>query len=176
MSIVGAGTNRPKGDFYPTPPSATEALLQVEEFKGAIWEPACGDGAMSRVLEAAGYSVSSSDLYDWGYGQTGKDFLGVIDRVDNIVTNPPYKLALPFVKHALDCARYKVALLLKLVFLEGVGRRSFFECSPPARIWVFSKRLTIRKEGLESKNSGMIAYAWFIWEIGYTDPPIVGWI
>jgi len=40
-------------EFYPTPPEATRALLSVECFEGDIWEPACGDGAISKVLEAA---------------------------------------------------------------------------------------------------------------------------
>jgi len=37
-------------EFYPTPPEATRALLSVESFEGDIWEPACGDGAISKVL------------------------------------------------------------------------------------------------------------------------------
>jgi hypothetical protein len=35
-------------DYYPTPPEAVRALLGVEQFEGTIWEPACGDGAISR--------------------------------------------------------------------------------------------------------------------------------
>ena len=46
-------------DFFPTPPEVTRALLAVEQFVGGIWEPACGDGAMSIILEADGYLVRS---------------------------------------------------------------------------------------------------------------------
>lgn len=55
-------------DFYPTPPEAVRALLSVETFEGSIWEPACGDGAISKVLLDAGHEVVSSDLIDRGYG------------------------------------------------------------------------------------------------------------
>lgn len=55
-------------DFYPTPPEAVRALLSVEAFEGSIWEPACGDGAISKVLLAAGFDVVSTDLIDRGFG------------------------------------------------------------------------------------------------------------
>ena len=70
----------------------------IEKFKGDIWECACGDGAMSRVLGVTGCSpVFSSDLYERGYGKTGVDFLNTTRTADNIVTNPPYNCAEGFV-------------------------------------------------------------------------------
>ena len=57
-------------DFYPTPPWATRALLAHETFIGNVWEPACGDGAMSRVLADAGLRVESSDVNDYGFDRT----------------------------------------------------------------------------------------------------------
>lgn len=78
-------------EFYPTPPEATRALLSVESFEGDIWEPACGDGAISKVLEAAGYQVVSTDLIDRGFGAGGQDFLKSPEPLArNIITNPPY--------------------------------------------------------------------------------------
>ena len=76
-------------DFFPTPAWATYALIDNETFKGDIWESACGNGAMSNVLEQAASTVISSDLYDRGYGEAGVDFLRAKRRADNIVTNPP---------------------------------------------------------------------------------------
>ena len=38
---------RQKDDFYPTPLVAIEALLDHASCDGDIWEPACGDGAIS---------------------------------------------------------------------------------------------------------------------------------
>src|SRR3954463_9040751 len=62
-------------DFFPTPAWATYALIENERFAGDIWESACGDGAMSHVLGHASKHVISSDLYDRGFGEVGKDFL-----------------------------------------------------------------------------------------------------
>jgi hypothetical protein len=84
-------------DFFPTPAWATFALIDNERFEGDIWESACGDGAMSRVLETACRSTFSSDLYDRGYGEIGLDFLKPKRRADNIVTNPPYNAVEGFV-------------------------------------------------------------------------------
>ena len=50
-SIQGVSKGRPDGDFYPTPPYATQELLKREVFCGSIYEPACGDGAISEVLK-----------------------------------------------------------------------------------------------------------------------------
>ena len=77
-------------DFYATPPEATRALLSVEHFDGSIWEPACGDGAISRPLIAAGHEVVSTDLVDRGFGISGVDFmLERGPRAKHIITNPP---------------------------------------------------------------------------------------
>lgn len=67
------GPNRAPYEFYPTPPEATRALLAAERFNGSIWEPACGQGHISKVLAEAGHEVISTDLVDYGYGQSGRD-------------------------------------------------------------------------------------------------------
>jgi hypothetical protein len=152
-------------DFYPTPAWATHALIQNEYFSGTIWEAACGDGAMSRVLTKTGCKVYSSDLYDRGYGDGGVDFLKTKKRFDNIVTNPPFHSAQEFAERAVRMANDKVALLLRLAFLEGGHRaRTIFSKTPPTRVWVFSERITFYKAGAERKGSGTTAYAWFVWD------------
>ncbi len=181
QSIVGFSTDggRPVDDFYITPPEATKALLAVEKFGPRIWEPACGDGAMSRTLEKAGYKVTSTDLHSHGYGVSGVDFLTSWDcpRYD-IVTNPPFRLAQEFAEHALNVADAKVALLCRLAFLEGQKRKTFFEAHPPRHVWVFSWRVPMWRRGVVSgKGKGrMMAYAWFIWERGYRGGPMLGWL
>ncbi|MBZ8133945.1 hypothetical protein [Afifella sp. IM 167] len=152
-------------DFFPTPPWATFALVDNEAFKGDLWECACGDGAMSRVLEDANPSTFSSDLYRRGYGEPGIDFLDPARTADNIVTNPPYNCAEGFVASGLKHARRKFALLLRLAFLEGANRqRTIFSRCPPSRVWVFSERITFYPSGVERKGSGTTAYAWFVWD------------
>ncbi|MDP2354489.1 MAG: hypothetical protein Q8M31_00280 [Beijerinckiaceae bacterium] len=152
-------------DYFPTPKWATHALIDNEKFEGDIWECACGNGAMSEVLERTGQTVTSSDLYDRGFGEPGVDFLSSSRRSANIITNPPYNSAEGFVAKGLKSADRKFALLLRLAFLEGGNRqRTIFATNPPSRIWVFSERITFYPAGAVAKGSGTTAYAWFVWD------------
>jgi hypothetical protein len=152
-------------DFFPTPAWATYALIDNENFSGDIWESACGDGAMTRVLEKTGQSIASSDLFDRGFGEVGVDFLNADRRTQNIVTNPPYNSAEGFVASGLKLAERKFALLLRLAFLEGGNRaNTIFSSNPPSRVWVFSERITFYPAGAVQKGSGTTAYAWFVWD------------
>ncbi len=152
-------------DFYPTPAWATFALADNERFEGRIWEPACGDGSMVRVLLESGQPVDASDLYDRGYGDTGVDFLKSARVVENIVTNPPYNSAEGFVEAGLRQTTQKLCLLLRLAFLEGANRqRTIFAKTPPARVWAFSERITFYPAGAVVKGTGTTAYAWFVWD------------
>jgi hypothetical protein len=84
---------------------------------------------------------------------------------DNIVTNPPYNCAEGFVASGVKHARKKFALLLRLAFLEGANRAyTIFSKIPPARVWVFSERITFYPNGVDPKGSGTTAYAWFVWD------------
>lgn len=152
-------------DFYPTPEWATYALIGNEKFEGRIWEPACGDGTMVRVLRDTGRDVDASDLFDRGYGEVGVDFLKSDRQIENIVTNPPYNSAEGFVEAGLRQATHKICLLLRLAFLEGANRqRTIFARTPPARVWVFSERITFYPAGAVVRGTGTTAYAWFVWD------------
>ena len=177
LSIVGFGLKRAKADFYPTPRETTEALFKREIFRGLVWECASGNGAMARVIENYNPCFASDIRTDESiYGQKGIDFLVTDKEVPNIVTNPPYILAKQFVEWALICATEKVAMLLKLVFLESAGRYYLFRNSPLRTVYVFSKRQKIYAEGKIGKNSGLIAYAWFVWDKNYSGKPYLDWI
>ena len=152
-------------DFFPTPGWATYALIDNEAFDGDIWECACGDGAMTRVLEDGGHKVESSDLYDRGFGEPGIDFLTNRRSVRNIITNPPYNSAQGFIEAAAENGAEKFALLLRLAFLEGAKRaNTIFSDIPPNRVWVFSERITFYMKGASRAGSGTTAYAWFVWD------------
>ena len=101
LSIVGSSrSNGDRGvdEYYPTPAYAVEKLLEKETFSENIWECACGQGDISRVFIAKGFSVHLTDLTDRGFGIPGIDFLKYRGEMyDNIITNPPYKHALEFV-------------------------------------------------------------------------------
>lgn len=163
-------------DFYPTPPWATHALIENEHFSGDIWECACGDGAMSDVLSKTGNTVISSDLYDREFGESGVDFLNQDRSVSNIVTNPPFHSAEPFVSAALGSSTKKFAFLLRLAFLEGGGRqRNIFSKTAPSRVWVFSERITFYPKNAVRKGSGTTAYAWFVWDKSHSGPTELNW-
>lgn len=125
---------RESNDYYATEPKALELLLKKEQFSRNIWECACGEGHLSKVLEKNGYNVRSTDLIDRGYGQGGVDFLKQTEHFNgDILTNPPYKFALEFAQKGLELITdgHRVIMFLKLQFLEGKNRRLFFENSPP---------------------------------------------
>jgi hypothetical protein len=152
-------------DFFPTPAWATYALIDNEKLEGDIWESACGNGAMSKVLEHTGQRIISTDLFDRGFGEIGEDFLATRRCAANIVTNPPYNAAEGFVRSGLSQSTKKFALLLRLAFLEGSNRaNTIFAKAPPSRVWVFSERITFYPSGAIQKGSGTTAYAWFVWD------------
>lgn len=159
-----------------------ELLLSEEEFAQVIWECACGEGHLSRVLEKNGFEVISTDLIYRGYGDPEPmNFLeeSFDDFEGDIITNPPYKFALQFVQRALDSIKpgRKVAMFLKLQFLEGKARKEFFLEHPPKIIYVSSSRLLCAKNGeFEKYPSRAVAYAWFVWEKGFKGDPIIKWI
>lgn len=156
-------------DAYFTPPEATIALINIEQgyIPNHVWEPACGDGAISKVLEDNDYTVFSSDLHNYGYGLIGTDFFKVKkpDGVEGVITNPPYKLALQFAAKAISEVPY-VALLLRTNFLESTSRLPFFRSYPPARIWISSRRLPMmhRFGWTGPKSVSNTCHAWFVWD------------
>jgi hypothetical protein len=166
-------------DYYATHPLAVELLLEQEQFDTNIWEPACGAGHISEVLKAHGYQVLSSDLIERGYGEMRFDFLSTttVWRGD-IITNPPYKYAREFVEVAMEHIGEgrKVAMFLKLTFLEGQARRELFRKYPPRTVYVSSARLNCGKNGNFDEAPGAVAYCWIVWEKGYGGPPQLKWI
>ncbi len=179
-SIVGWGKNRQVVDWYITPPQTTESLMKREKFEGIVWECASGDGSMAKVLSKYN-AVIASDLRtdDKVYGHKGIDFLKNPQRfeADNIITNPPFRYGKEFVELALKNPRIKkVAMIFKISFLEGIGRYNFFKSTPLKKVLVFCRRQPINNASREIKNSGLIAFCWFIWDKDYVGEPTIGWI
>lgn len=174
---------RAENDFYATHPDSTKALLAVEEIIYPVLEPACGEGHISKLIEDP--SVVSTDLVYRGYGKGGVDFLET-DWSDyvfpTIITNPPFNLFQEFVEKALMMATKKVIMFGKLQALEGQKRATFLEKTPLKTVYVFKKRQQPMRNGKSNdeitgkKMSSTMAFAWFIWEIGYTGDPIIKWI
>lgn len=182
-TTIGASNHidreRQEHDYYATDPIAVEKLLEKEKFNKAIWECACGGGHISEVLRKHNYYVNSTDKYSYGYEHQDMcyDFLEAKPTEYDIITNPPYKYALEFCEKAIEVTYNKVAMFLKLTFLEGKKRLEFFKKYPPKKIYVFSSRVKCAMNGdFDSIGGSAVCYAWFIWEKGFTGKPVIDWI
>ena len=190
-SIRGIGTRSASSeerglDFYPTPAEAVHTLLALEQFSNTILEPCCGNGAISKLLEAEGYKVRLMDVVDRGccdrFGELQQvgDFLEASRPEEHgvdTVTNPPFNTVNPFIAHAIREFRpSKMAMLLNLNAMCGVAdanRTYWMEENPPARILVFARRLPMmHRDGYEGNRTGsQMNTAWFIWERGFRGHP-----
>lgn len=164
-------------DYYATPVNAVEAIVDLLKGLGVqrVWEPACGDGRIARVLEWHGMDVTGTDFREHtGYGFGGLDFLND-DPVkkwgwepqgfDAIVTNPPFSLAREFIEKSLTIAPI-VCMLLKQTYWNTAGRFDFFnECKP-----TYFLPLTWRLAFLpERGKSPLMDCAWAVWINGNDD-------
>lgn len=177
-----SGYERESRDFYATPPYVTEALLRHVKFRGPVWEPCCGDGAMSKVLEAHGYDVHSTDIAERGYGIPGVDFMEthqVPAGCRSLVTNPPYgdsgshagqsrsPLAmLNFLRHALTLTASvdgQLALLVRLQWIAGKRVADVMSAAPFSKVIVLTKRIQWFDMG-ERTNNGQHHHAWVVFD------------
>jgi hypothetical protein len=163
----GSGYERAEHEWYVEQPSAVRALLRHETFRGPVHDPACGGGNIPRTLREAGYyTATGADIVDRGFGEV-RDFLTDQRRYANIVTNPPFKLAVDFAERAiasLDNDAGKVCIIQRLAWLEGNARyQRLFEGGLLHRVWVFRSRISMPPGGVDvpAKN-GSVAYAWFV--------------
>lgn len=167
-----------KDDLYETPAVAVQALMHAEKLPHRLWECAAGRGAIVDVLRAGGHEVLASDLVDYSEPThfPRRDFLmehKVPTGCEAIVTNPPFKLADEFVRHALDlCPR--VIMLLRLAYLESQGRTDILEHRGLARVHLFRKRLPMmHRDGYtrtSKQGSSAIPFAWFVWDRAHSGP------
>lgn len=172
---TGSGTARHKLedrglDVYETPPVATRALIQhMDHSPMTIWEPACGNGAIAKVFEEAGHTVIGTDITpDRTYGLGGSiDFLKTqAPLAPIIVTNPPFRYAADFVRHALELRVEHIYMLLRLAFLESDRRSDIIDGGHLKEVFLFRKRLPFMHRdgwnGPKQSHSGM-PFAWFHW-------------
>jgi hypothetical protein len=165
-------------DLYETPPEATEALLHVETLPHVIWEPAAGRGAIVKVLRNAGHAVVSSEI-------VARDFpLDFIDdfltltcppsSCEAVLTNPPYKIAADFARHALRLVP-TVCLLMRLAFLESTSRTDILEQSGLRAVHVFRNRLPMmHRDGWTGpRASSAMCFGWFVWQRDHRGPTVI---
>jgi hypothetical protein len=190
-AIHVSGYQRAGQDFYATPAWVTEALLRHVRFRGPVWEPCCGDGAMSSVLAGQGYDVISTDLVDRGFGEAGVDFLTtytVPSGCRSIVTNPPYgdsgshaaqsrspTAMLEFLRHAMMLTRSvqgQLALLVRLQWVAGRRVADVMSAGPFAATIVLTRRIRWFDMGKFTKNA-QHHHAWVVFDHAHPDgqPP-----
>jgi hypothetical protein len=181
VAIVGGGdqANRKEGDYYPTPKECTVALMDflyenVDSYfnKGEVtrvWEPACGDGAISKIVEGYGNNVLSTDIsteygeqldfFDHNFPKDPKR--GIFDA---IITNPPFKHAEKFILESLKVAPV-VCMLLKSQYWHAKGRLLLFHNNPPKYILPLTWRPDFlqhtRKAG--EKGNPTMDVCWSVW-------------
>ncbi len=140
----------------------------------------CWWGHLAKVLKAKGFNVKTSDIINRGYENTEIiDFLKYNINFDgDIITNPPYKFCSEFILKSLEVIPQgnKIAMFLKLQTLEGQKRyETIFSKYPPKVIYVCVKRIQCGKNG-EFTGSSAVCYAWFVWQKGYYQYPVIKWI
>lgn len=190
-SLSGTSTTRERieNDYYATPYESTKALLDNVEFTGDFLEPCVGGGHIIEVIKQyyPNKDICCMDIVDRGYEDTlvdnflEHDFKG--QKFNNIITNPPYSLAQEFLEKSMKIIdkNGKVAMFLKIQFLEGVKRKEMFKKYPPKYIYVFTKRQNPWRNGKSVDEKGKpwsstMCFAWFIWEEGFNGEPVVRWL
>lgn len=181
-AIHVSGFDREGQDFYATPDWVTEALLQHIRFRGPVWEPCCGEGAMSTVLAAHSYNVVSTDIAERGFGTPGIDFLkcrNMPEGCRSIVTNPPYgdtgshkgqarssAAMLKFLRHSLALVASvggQLALLVRLQWIAGRRAADVLSAAPFAATVVLTRRIQWFAMG-ERTNHAQHHHAWVVFD------------
>lgn len=176
---------RKKSDFYETPFSLTRQFLDIDSYhwdkEKPIVEPACGNKAIVKILNEKGFkTVHYYDLQD------GTDFLKEEKTYPQLITNPPYSLAMQFILKAKQVATEQFAMLLPLSYLHGVKRYTEIYQDgtyPLDRIYVFTRYPMLGEELREDGkyHTGMMVYAWYVWsnkkrDVFGTPEPRIRWI
>ena len=127
-----------------------------------IWEPACGEGHISKALMEMGYKVVSSELYDRGYGLVGINFLDStpVEHFDWIITNPPFSLSEQFVRKCIEYQK-PFAMLLKSQYWHSQKHEKLFKEYRPKAVLP----LTWRPDFLFGKKGGSptMECIWTVW-------------
>lgn len=158
-------------DYYVTP--IDEIIKFIEAYgrkyiKGKILDNAAGGGTQSQMsypvaLTRFGFTCDTLDIRPDSRAEIIADYLKYDCKgiYDTIITNPPFSLAIEFIKKGLDDVKKNghVIYLLRLNFLGSEKRNPFFIKYMPKAIVVHSHRMSFTPDG----NTDSIEYAHFIW-------------
>lgn len=181
-------SKRVEYDYYATNPKAVEMLLEKYKLKGYDFlEPCVATGNIANTLmKHQDCNVDGIDIVDRGYPNTiVTDYLTykTEKKYDGVISNPPFSLAQEFIEKSLELVKDggQVVMFLKIQFLEGKKREEFFNEFPPKYVYVFRNRMATWNNGKETDENGKrwattMCHAWFVWEKGNTEEPIIRWL
>lgn len=166
---------RRKDDWYPTgQPEAIRALLARDGERirklGSVWEPACGDGALVRIIREEGIYCVASDLVDRGCPNSflADYFTMHVSEAPAIITNPPYNLITArdgkgaWLRHTLEMPNWRyLALLLGWEWPAGKqnGFGALLDTNPFSYCYLMRWKLDFTGEGQAPQRN-----AWFVWD------------
>lgn len=173
--------NRSLTDHYTTPAPIIRLLLDHEKFEGSVLEPCVGE---ARVIEHVLFERGQNDVtcFDLaGKNAERRDFFDITEPYDAIVTNPPFKQHVAFIKHARTIARRKIAFLLPLNYLTGKTRHEEIWSHtdfPLARVLVMNRGVNFLTDDpfADRLLSSQLYCAWYVFERGHVGAPTVQWI
>lgn len=166
---------RVANDFYPTgQPEAIRALLARDGDRirqlGAVWEPACGDGALVREIRGVGLPCCASDLIDRGCPDSWQaDFFTCLrSRSPAIITNPPFNLINArdghgrWLRHTLAMPGWRYCALLlswdwPAARQNGLG--ALLDENPFSYCYLMRWKLDFTGAGSPPQRN-----AWFVWD------------
>ena len=192
MSSTNRGGKREVSDYYQTPLPAIQAFLTAwcaDEYPRGfpfrfVLNPCAGGFRGTRTVkpEVMAYPTAIQSLSyifpdlkaittvdireDSPALQRGLDYrLLSFDREhDLVISNPPFCFAQEFIEKALrDVKRGgHVVMLLRLNYLESIGRLNFWTRHMPERIYVHAQRMSFTPDG----KTDSVAYMHAVWREG----------
>jgi len=114
-----------RNDCIQTPIETAKLLVSHFNPEGRILEPCCGNGAFLKVLPKETL---------WCEVDKGRDFFEFIEKVDWIITNPPFSKIRKFTNHAMDLSE-------NIVFLTTINH-----------LWLKARIRDIEKKGFGIKE------------------------
>jgi hypothetical protein len=178
---------RDQHDLYTEPRWISQRLFEVEDFRGTIHDPAVGSGRIVDAAREAGYACTGADIVRRSGQFLRLDFLKDVRRHQNIVCNPPFRIAPEFIPHALKLARRKVAMVFPLARIAAANgpRGSFWiNDTPLERVWILSPRpsmppadiaIDCERRGL-LPSGGTEDFTWLVFRIGFAGRPEIRWL
>lgn len=182
ISSTNRGTKRRKSDYYVTPVEEIEKFLNhiykddshvTQAMNKNMLDPCAGgdkDHPMSYLTAFKNTNIGSFletiDIRQDSRAYIKEDYLNYNTEreYDIIISNPPFRDALDFIKKSLNDVRDEgyVIYLLRLNFFGSQKRFKFWQKNMPLYTYVHHKRMSFTDEG----GTDSIEYAHFVWQKG----------